>query len=65
MRSGQRGKSTLVAEVANVSANGFWLLVDERELSVPFKQFPWFREASIGQIVNVQRLHRDHLHWLA
>jgi len=40
MRSGRRGESTLVAEVANVSANGFWLLLDEQELFVPFKQFP-------------------------
>ncbi len=63
MRSGRRGKSTLVAEVANVSATGFWILVDERELFVPFKQFPWFREATIGQILNVQRPHKHHLHW--
>ena len=63
MRSGRRGKSTLVAEVANVSANGFWLLVGRRELFVPFREFPWFREATIGQILNVQRPHDHHLHW--
>ena len=63
MRSGRRGESTLVAEVANVSANGFWLLVDERELFVPFKQFPWFRAATIEQLLNVQRPHKHHLHW--
>lgn len=63
MRSERRGERTLVAEVTNVSANGFWLLVDERELFVPFKQFPWFRAASIGQLLNVQRPHRHHLYW--
>ncbi len=63
MRSGRRGESTLVAEVANISASGFWLLVDERELFVPFEQFPWFRAATIGQILNVQRPHKHHLHW--
>ncbi len=63
MRSGRRGESTLVAEVANISANGFWLLVNERELFVPFEQFPWFRAATIGQILNVRRPHRHHLHW--
>ena len=63
MRFGRRGESTLVAEVANISANGFWLLVDERELFVPFKQFPWFRAATIGQILNVQRPHKHHLYW--
>ncbi|MBM3470646.1 MAG: DUF2442 domain-containing protein [Armatimonadetes bacterium] len=63
MRSGRRGESTLVAEVANVSANGFWLLLDEQELFVPFKQFPWFRAATIGQLLNVQRPHKHHLYW--
>jgi len=63
MRSGRRGESTLVAEVANISANGFWLLVDERELFVPFKQFPWFRAATVGQLLNVQRPHKHHLYW--
>lgn len=63
MRSGRRGKSTLVAEVANILANGFWLLVDERELFVPFEHFPWFRAATIEQILNVQRPHKHHLHW--
>jgi len=63
MRSGRRGESTLVAEVANISANGFWLLVDEREMFVPFEHFPWFRAATIGQILNVQRPHKHHLHW--
>jgi len=63
MRSERHGESTLVAEVTNVSANGFWLLVDERELFVPFKQFPWFRAAMIGQLLNVQRPHKHHLYW--
>ncbi len=63
MRSVQRGESTLVAEVANVSANGFWLLLDGRELFVPFKRFPWFRAATIGQLLNVQRPRKHHLYW--
>jgi hypothetical protein len=38
-----------------VSKHGFWLLLDERELFVPSHDFPWFRNASIGQILNVRR----------
>ncbi|MGH2453032.1 MAG: DUF2442 domain-containing protein [bacterium] len=63
MRSERRGANTLAAEVANISADGFWLLVDKRELFLPFKQFPWFRAATVAQILNVQRPHKDHLHW--
>jgi hypothetical protein len=30
---------------------------------VPFKDFPWFEDASIRQIANVERPSRHHLHW--
>ncbi len=49
--------------VTNVSRHGFWLLVEERELFVPFTQFPWFRDASIGAIANVQYPSQHHLYW--
>ena len=63
MRSAQRGKSTSPVEVTNVSANGLWLLLDGDELFVAFKNFPWFRDASIGQLLNVERPAAHHLYW--
>ena len=48
MKSAQRGKSTSAVEVTNVSGNGFWLLLDTEEVFVEFKQFPWFKDASIA-----------------
>ena len=63
MRSARRGKRSSGAEVTNVSTNGFWLLVDDRELFLPFEKFPWFSEAAIGQVLNVQRPHAHHLYW--
>jgi len=62
MRSAQRGKRTL-AEVTNVSPHGFWLLLREREVFVSFKEFPWFRDASIAELVNVQLPSPHHLYW--
>jgi hypothetical protein len=38
-------------------------LLDERELFLPFEDFPWFREASIGSLLDVQRPRSGHLHW--
>ena len=61
-KSEQRGKNTSV-EVANISANGFWLLIGEVEHFVPFDGFPWFREATIGQLLNVQLPSPHHLYW--
>jgi hypothetical protein len=58
-----RGSSTSVVEVTNVSRHGFWLWLGDRELFVPFAEFPWFVAAPIGKLVNVQRPSDDHLYW--
>jgi hypothetical protein len=50
-------------EVTNVSPHGFWLFVGERELFMPFKDFPWFRDASVQEITNVQLPSAHHLYW--
>ena len=63
MKSAALGRSTSPAEVTNVSAHGFWLFVGARELFVPFEQFPWFRDASIRAITNVQLPSPHHLYW--
>lgn len=52
-----------VAEVTHVSKHGFWLLVAEEELLVPFEQFPWFRKATIEQLSDVQLPTANHLYW--
>ena len=57
------GPTTSVAEVTHVSRHGFWLLLDQEELLVPFADFPWFRQASIDQISNVQWPTSNHLYW--
>lgn len=63
MKSAAPGQSTFTVEVTNVSPHGFWLFVGERELFVPFKEFPWFREASVREIANVQLPGPHHLYW--
>jgi hypothetical protein len=63
MKSKPRGKNTSQAEVTNISQHGFWVLLQERELFVPFKEFPWFRNATINSILNVEVPHPRHLYW--
>ena len=63
MKSVPRGKRTSPVEVTNVSANGLWLLLNDKEYFLSFDQFPWFRKASIAQITNVDLLSPHHLHW--
>ena len=50
-------------ELSNVSVHGMWLLIDDRELHLPFDQFPWFRDASIGALAEIERPSARHLHW--
>ena len=65
MTSVRRGKRTSGVEVTNVSRRGFWLLLDDREIFVPFEEFPWFRDAAIGQILEVERPNSEHIYWPA
>ena len=65
MKSGQRGAATSQVEVTNISPHGFWLLLGDRELFVAFKDFPWFQDASVKNISDVEWPARDHLYWPA
>ncbi len=57
------GSATLEAEVTNISAHGFWLLLGSEELPVPYSKFPWFKKATVEQILTVQRPTENHLYW--
>jgi len=63
MTSAQRGKSTSQAEVTHISKHGLWVLVGGRESFMPFASFPWFRDASVGAVLNVEVAGPGHLYW--
>lgn len=57
------GAATSAVEVTNISRHGFWLLLDERELFLPFDEFPWFRDATVEAIQRIERPQPHHLYW--
>ena len=57
------GKSISPIEVTNISRHGIWLLSHEREQFMSYEEFPWFRDASVGQILNVREVSPGHFHW--
>jgi hypothetical protein len=63
MPSGTRGATSSGAEVLGLSKHGFWLLLVEGEVFVPFSKFPWFRSAPVSRVLNVRRLSADHVRW--
>jgi len=63
MSSAAPSTTISAVEVTNVSKHGFWLLIQEQEIFVPFNDFPWFRDAPIGQLLNVELPSPRHLYW--
>ena len=57
------GISTLAVEVTHMSKHGFWLLLDDEELPIPFSDFPWFKSATIEQLCEIERPTENHLYW--
>ncbi|MDP2241364.1 MAG: DUF2442 domain-containing protein [Burkholderiales bacterium] len=63
MTSATPGISTSPAEVTNISKHGFWLLLEDEELFLPFSEFPWFQDVPVGKILNVELPSSGHLYW--
>ena len=63
MKSAKLGFRTSPVEVTNVSPQGFWLLIDGQEKLIAFAVFPWFLNATIGELVRVERPSPEHLYW--
>ena len=57
------GTSTSGAEVTHISAQGLWLLAREKELFLPYTQFPWFKDAPVAAILNVEEHRPGHFYW--
>ena len=49
------GSAISEAEVTNISRHGFWVFLGDRELFLPFDEFPWFKGAPVEAILNVAR----------
>jgi len=63
MKSRAHGRNTSNVEVTDISKHGLWLLLGNKELFVPFQEFPWFKKATVSAIMNVELLEPNHLYW--
>jgi len=57
------GTNTFAVEVTNIESRGLWLLVDDEEHYLAYDEFPWFADATVRQISNVERVQSDHFRW--
>jgi hypothetical protein len=49
--------------VTSISRQGFRLWLRDRELLVPFAEFPWFADAPVAKILHVEWPSDDHFYW--
>ncbi len=63
MKSQMHGIDTSIVEITNISQHGLWLLTEEEELFLPFDEFPWFKEARVSAIMNVECPQPEHFYW--
>lgn len=63
MNSQLLGENISKTEVTNVSSHGVWLLAGNKELFMSYEDFPWFKDAPIGKILNVEETTPGHFYW--
>jgi len=63
MKSVTLGTTTSVVEITHISTHGIWLLLDDEELFMSYEHFPWFKNATIANIVKLERPTPNHLYW--
>ena len=56
------GKLTSKPEI-HTSAHGVWLFVHETEYFLSYKEYPWFKKATLAEVYNVKLMSADHLRW--
>lgn len=55
--------NTTTTEVTNISPNGIWILSNNKEYFITYKDYPVFEKASIKEIANVSSDIAGNLHW--
>ena len=53
------------AEITNISPYGVWLIVNDKEYYLPYSEFPWFKDAKLSDIFNLELHNTTHLYWPA
>lgn len=59
----KNGKSISKPEITNISEHGFWIFLKNKEYFLSFYNYPWFKDATVSQISDVELIHNHHLYW--
>ena len=62
MKSSALGKNTFPIEIT-ITQFGLWLYLHDEEFFLTYQDHPYFKEATLNDIYNVELHHQSHLHW--
>ena len=57
------GKIISETEITHISSHGIWLFTSGHELFMSYEDFPWFKDAPVSKIINVQEVSPGHFFW--
>lgn len=57
------GTVTSPVEIVQVTPFGIWLAYENLEFFLDFDEFPWFRDAPVRKILNVELASANHFYW--
>ena len=63
MNSKAAGNVTSQTEITHISSHGVWLLTGDKELFMSYADFPWFKDAPIGKVLNITEPTLGHFYW--
>ena len=63
MKLSMHGTDILEVEVVQIDRHGIWLNVKDTEYFLSYKEYPWFKDAKVSALLNIELLHENHLHW--
>lgn len=49
--------------ITHVSKTGVWLLARGNEMFLDYDRFPWFRDAPVKAILNLEEARAGRFHW--
>ena len=50
----------MIVEVSHISQHGIWLMLGDREMFLLYDKFPWFKDASVSAVLDVQLPQPHH-----
>lgn len=63
MNSLAHGNSISAVEITHISSNGIWMLAHREELFMSYNDFPWFKDQTVKNIIDVEEPSPGHFYW--